>query len=200
MLELSNLSRSELVDRLVSLETEIAREREMREQLEAKVAKLESAYRSVKEQLELLKRRIYVAKAERIDTTQLEFEFAQLTDRLNAIVRERGEILDPATPPAPPPGGPRRPRGNAKPKGRRAPIEDDREPDQRIRIEDPTLHGVAREVGVETSFRIGYQRPKSVLIAVDRVKYEVTVSPAPSIRRNRDVKFARGWSGGESST
>ncbi len=26
------------------------------------------------------------------------------------------------------------------------------------------------------------------------------VSPAPSIRRNRDLKFARGWSGGESST
>lgn len=177
MLDFASLSRDELVERLLAeanrsraLEGEVARERAKREDIEAKFARLDAAYRSVKERLELLNRRIYLAKAERVDTTQLEFEFAELSARLDAIVREREEAGDPGAPPASPPNGS---KGRAKPKGRRSLLEAGREPDQRIRIENPVLQGVAREVGVETSFRVGFQRPKSLLIAVDRVKYEV---------------------------
>lgn len=173
MLDVSSLSRDELLERLVSLESEVARERAKREDIEAKFGRLDAAYRSVKEQLELLKRRIYLAKAERVDTTQLEFEFAELSTRLDAIVREREEAGDPGAPAGGPPSDPSGRGARGKPKGRRPLIDADREPDQRIRIENPALQGVAREVGIETSFRIGFQRPKSLIIAVDRVKYEV---------------------------
>ena len=189
MLDVSSLSRDELVERLLAeanrsraLEGEVARERAKREDIEAKFARLDAAYRSVKEQLALLNRRIFLAKAERVDTTQLEFEFAKLRARLNEIVREReeagetgetGEAGAPDASDGSPPSDPK-PRGErAKPKGRRSLLEEGREPDQRIRIENPVLQGVAREVGIETSFRIGFQRPKPVLIAVDRVKYEL---------------------------
>ncbi|MBM3992437.1 MAG: IS66 family transposase [Planctomycetes bacterium] len=197
MLEVSSLSRYELVEQLLTeatrsralegevtrerakredIEAKFARERAMREDIEAKFARLDAAYRSVKEQLELINRRFYLAKAERVDTAQLEFEFAALNARLKEIVREgMGEPEPPAAPPADPPSSGSNGRGGrGKPKGRRPLFDANRVPDDRIRIENPALQGVAREVGVETSFRIGFQRPKPLLIAVDRVKYEIT--------------------------
>jgi transposase len=186
VLDVSSLSRDELLERLLVetnrasvLEGEVAKERAKREDIEAKFARLDVAYRSVKEQLELLKRRIYLAKAERVDTTQLEFEFVKLSAKLDEIVREReeageaGEAGEPGAPAGSPPSHPKGRGERAKPKGRRPLVDADRAPDQRVRIENPALQGVAREVGIETSFRIGFQRPKPVLIAVDRVKYEV---------------------------
>ena len=180
MLDVSSLSRDELLERLLVetnrasvLEGEVAKERARREDIEAKFAHLDVAYRSVKEQLDLLNRRIYLAKAERVDTAQLEFEFVKLSAKLDAIVREREEAGEPGAPAGSPPSHPKGRGGRAKPKGRRPLVDADREPDQRIRIENQALKGVAREVGIETSFRIGFQRPKPVLIAVERVKYEV---------------------------
>jgi hypothetical protein len=46
---------------------------------------LRRAYDPLKEHWELLQRRIFVAKAERIDTTQLEIEFAETKKKLDAI-------------------------------------------------------------------------------------------------------------------
>ncbi len=57
-------------------------------QVTAERDKLRRAYEQLKEQLELLRRRIYVAKAERIDATQLEMEFAQTQAKLDALATE----------------------------------------------------------------------------------------------------------------
>ena len=53
--------------------------------------KIRHAYEQLKGQLELLRRRIFLAKAERIDTQQLEIEFAETKARLdsNRCVRRR---------------------------------------------------------------------------------------------------------------
>ena len=43
------------------------------------------AYEQLEEELLLVKRRLYIAKAERVDTTQLELEFAELSTKLDAL-------------------------------------------------------------------------------------------------------------------
>ena len=48
---------------------------------------LRRAYELLKGQLELLRRRIFVAKAERIDTTQLEIEFAETKAKLDKLAQ-----------------------------------------------------------------------------------------------------------------
>ena len=171
MLDLISLSREELLTR-VEAERRLRTEADAaRKEVEARYERLSIAYREVKEELALVKRRIFLARAERVDTTQLELEFGELARKLDAIVRERdGEK---------PAGdddsgsGPKGSRNHTKPKGRRPVVDENHPADVRIRIEDPVLAGAAREVGVETSYRIGYQRPKLVRIAVDRVKYEL---------------------------
>jgi transposase len=190
VVDLSSLSREELAARLMeamsaaeSATASLEAEREKRAALEARLERLDSAYRSVQEQLELLRRRIFVARAERVDTSQLELQFGSLVHKLNAIARERGDDADTSEEAPSGSGGGKRERNRPKPAGRRPVVDESHPPDLRVRIEDPLLAGVAREVGVETSYRIGYQRPKLLRIAVDRVKYEI-VAPGenPSVR------------------
>src|ERR1700710_2121108 len=47
---------------------------------------LRNAYRQLMEQFELLRRRIFIAKAERVDSTQLELEFEKTKKKINALV------------------------------------------------------------------------------------------------------------------
>jgi hypothetical protein len=51
---------------------------------------LRRAYRQLMEQFELLRRRIFVAKAERVDATQLELEFEQTKQKLDELVAKLG--------------------------------------------------------------------------------------------------------------
>ena len=157
----------------------IEQERRSLAELKVRHDKLGRAYAAVKEELELLKRRIHVAKAERIDVSQLQLQFDELTTALDALVEQAAEPVAEVTPNAsespsdtPPGGG--RPGPKNRPKGRRSVVDENHPPDVRIRIEDPALEGVAAVVGVETSYRIGYERGRMLRIAVDRVKYEVT--------------------------
>jgi outer membrane protein TolC len=99
--------------RLVSTQTTLA-------QVTAQRDKLQRAYEQLKEQLELLRRRIYAAKAERIDVTQLEIEFAQTTEKLAVVGKELAEQVAPPSaplPPSTPPPPSSKPR--PKPTGRR---------------------------------------------------------------------------------
>lgn len=195
VIDLSSLSRDELAARLIeamgvaeaekanreAVSASLDAERRKREALEERLERLDSAYRAVKVQLELMRRRIFLARAERVDTSQLELEFGSLVVKLDALARERGEAAEGEG--ANDDDGPKRGRKGAKPTGRRPVVDENHPPDVRIRVEDPLLAGVAREVGIETSYRIGYQRPKLLRIAIDRVKYEV-VAPGenPSVR------------------
>jgi len=56
--------------------------------------KLRRAYEQLKEHLELLRRRIYVAKAERIDVRQLELEFAAKKAELEKLAKELDDVAD----------------------------------------------------------------------------------------------------------
>ena len=134
--------------------------------------KLRRAYEQLKEQLELLRRRIFQAKAERVDVTQLKIEFAETKRKLDAIVHEvagtegLAELL-PAND-APPESG-RRPRPNRS--GRRD-LRDEDLPEERIEVPDPALEGKAKRIGFEESCRRAYRRGGAVRVVVARVKYK----------------------------
>lgn len=49
---------------------------------------LRRAYRQLMEQFELLRRRIFIAKAERVDATQLELDFEKTKQKLDALARQ----------------------------------------------------------------------------------------------------------------
>jgi len=167
------------------LESEIAD----RQQIVARVAQLESAlakvtaerdalrraYEMVKEQLELLRRRLYVAKAERIDASQLEMEFAQTQAKLDALAAQLSEKLD-APSPADEPTAPPPPKPRPKPTGRRN-LADCDLPEERVEIVDPALEGQAERIGFEESYKLRYRRGGHVRLVVARAKYKIAADP-----------------------
>lgn len=74
-----------LRDRIAILEAELAASQSRADQLLAERDRLREAYRHLELQVELQRRRLFVAKAERIDTAQLELEFAATLAKLNEI-------------------------------------------------------------------------------------------------------------------
>jgi len=185
-------------DRIVHLEAELARTQQTLAQVTAERDKLRRAYEQLLEQLELLRRRIFVAKAERIDSTQLEMEFAQTRAKLDALIKQLQEGTSPTgeldMPPShalgadgatPPPARPR-----PKPTGRRDLAEEDL-PEERVQITDPALEGHARRIGFESSSRLMYRRGGMIRFVVQRAKYAPhgqaqAVAGQPSVQATPD--------------
>lgn len=155
---------------------------------------LRRAYRQLMEQFELLRRRIFLAKAERVDATQLELEFAKTKQQLEALAEKLGETSDGADgahqgsgaledsagsrPSGKPPG-----KRKSAAKGRRNLADSDHLPERRVEIRDPELEAKGRFIGWETSYKLGYQRPEAVRVVIARGKYKLAVekpSPLPS--------------------
>ena len=143
-------------DRIVELEAALAAERELRAQWELKHDRLLGAYQALEQQLELIRRRLFVAKAERIDTTQLEIEFAATLAALDALA---GTATGDADGPRPSAAGSTTGgmRGKTKPTGRRD-LRDEDVPVERIPLSDPTLDDTAARIGTEEASRMMWRR------------------------------------------
>lgn len=130
--------------------------------------------------MELLRRRIFVAKAERVDTRQLELEFAHKQAALDELRTRLGPAAaDPAasspeTAPAPPAGKPK-----AKPTGRRdlrsAPIEE-----ERFEFLDDELEATAERIDFEESYLLGWRKGGPVRIVVATAKYRLATEDGRS--------------------
>ena len=81
----------ELRRRIAELESELGVTVSQLHQVTAERDKLRHAYEQLKTHLDLLRRRIFMAKAERIDTHQLELEFAQTHAQLVKLSTELTE-------------------------------------------------------------------------------------------------------------
>jgi transposase len=161
--------------RIAVLEAELASSKTKLAAVTSERDKLRRAYEGLIEELALLKRRIFVAKAERIDARQLEIEFAEKKKALDALATSLHEqALDHGDIVAPPSS---EPKAKARPKGRRdlSAIE---MPEERIELLDPTLEGKAERIGFEESFRYGYRRGGPVRIVVARASYKTTTDGA----------------------
>ena len=131
--------------------------------------KFRRAYEALKGQLELVQRRIFVAKAERVDTRQLELEFAELKAKLEIMAKELGDDVErDVLGDEDDPKAPRR----RKPTGRRD-LGAIYMPEERVEITDPTLEGVAERIGFEESVLLGYRRGGPVRIVMARATYKI---------------------------
>jgi hypothetical protein len=150
--------------RIVELQAKLAR-------VTAERDKLRRAYELAKEQLELLRRRIFVAKAERVDVQQLELEFAE---KKAALERLATQLEEPAH--DEPPAQDDDLSAKAKPKGRRnlaaIPMAE-----ERVEVLDPALEGVAERIGFEESYRLAYRRGGPVRVVLARATYKTTAAP-----------------------
>jgi transposase len=140
----------------------------------AEYDRLLKAYQQLLLDLQLLRRRIFVASAERVDTQQLEMEFASKQSQLEGLAAQLGAVPpDPASGTSSPPPGPPKAPPKSKPKGRRnarsLPI-----PEERNEITDPALEGKAERVGFEESIQLGWRKGGPVRIVVARAKYRIT--------------------------
>ncbi|HEX3853754.1 MAG TPA: transposase, partial [Polyangiaceae bacterium] len=143
---------------------------------------LRKAYRQLMEQFALLKRRIFIAKAERVDATQLELEFEKTKKKLDALAQQLGgnAAMPDATPCGDQPDAPgSRPSGKppskakTSGKGRRNLAGRDDLPQRRIEIRDADLEkNGGTFIGWELSYKLGYQRPEAVRVVLARAKYK----------------------------
>ena len=147
--------------------------------------KLRHAYDQLKGQLELLRRRIFLAKAERIDTQQLEIEFAATKAKLDKLAKElgAGDLTEGAsdndnhTSSGADDGRPARTK--KKSKGRRNIRELDI-PEERVEILDSALEGKAERIGFEESCFLGRRRGGTFRVVMARATYKITADGEPT--------------------
>ena len=126
---------------------------------------LRTAYTALKLELELMKRRLFIAKAERVDVAQLELEFAAKLAQLDALSKRLEpipEALMPATPPASPP---------KKRTGGRRDLRELELPEESVVVLDFTLEGKVPRSGFEVSYKLMWRRGGMVRVKTTRVKY-----------------------------
>lgn len=167
-----------LLERVAELESALRAEKELVVKLIAERDLLLASHARLRLELDLLKRRIFVAKAERVDTVQLELEFAGKLAELDAIAGTLGmgkpelplsELADPNTP--------AKPGSRPKPKGRRN-LKDANLREERIEIADPLfedliLTGKAKRISFEESRKLAYKRGGQFCLVVARVTYRL---------------------------
>jgi transposase len=184
---LAQATSEELRARLVAAEAALAAEHARAETERARADKLAAdherllaAYQQLQFELKLLRRRIFVASAERVDTQQLEMEFASKQAELAGLAAQLGTAApEPEAAPTPsedtPPPAPAAPpdKPKAKPKGRRdvgaLPL-----PEERHELLDPALEGKAERIGFEESYQLGWRKAGPVRIVIARAKYRTT--------------------------
>jgi hypothetical protein len=83
--DVESLDSASLRERVKALELELAETKTRADELVAERDRLREGYRHLELQLELQRRRLFIAKAERVDTADLQLEFAETLSKLNAI-------------------------------------------------------------------------------------------------------------------
>jgi transposase len=164
---------AELEAALTSMTTELKVVRAERD-------KLRRAYDQLKAHLELLRRRIFVAKAERIDTSQLELEFAETTAKLKRLAKELGDDANPSPHgdegatsggDEAPKGKKRSSKGSGRPQLRALGL-----PEERVEILDPELEGKAERIGFEETLLLGRRRVGTFVVVLARATYKLASS------------------------
>jgi transposase len=172
-----------LLARVATLESALAAERSalaesraLVEQLTEERDHLRASHDRLRQELELLRRRIFVAKAERVDSTQLELEFAQKLSALDAL---SGRLAEQAMPMDAGAGtssdGDSKSSDKKKPKGRRN-LREANIAEVRVEIADPVFDelvrdGKAERIGFEESCKLAWQRGGHRRLVIARVKY-----------------------------
>jgi transposase len=173
---------------LAKIQSELAKTKDELERTKGDLEKIRHAYRRVLEELALMRKRLFVAKGERKDTTAEQLAFDGLLAEASLLARaleaaeqaqkaqeaEQKEQAEPKAPDAP--AAPESPNKEddprPKPKGRRN-LDASTLPIVRVELTDPELEGKAERIGFEESSRLGYERGGARRIVVARAIYKV---------------------------
>jgi transposase len=171
------------VDRVAELEAEIARLRAKLVDSEQTLQRLRQAYTNALEQLQLAKRRLFVAKAERREAVPEQLQLDLLTEQVEQLGEElnqaetaaQSEESNDTTEQAHPNKTAKAGQyDGTKPKssGRRN-LASSTLPLIRVEITNPQLEGTAERIGFEESWKLGYERGGQRRILVARVVYRL---------------------------
>lgn len=160
--------------RIAKLESELAAARDELKDARLTIDRLRERYRQVLEQLQLMQRRLFVAKAERVDTNADQLAFDKMFDEARALEKAldaaEGAGADGPAPKSRKPDG--RKTRKTPPTGRRdlakLPL-----PVERVELLDPELEGRAERIGFEESQRIAHRRGGAVRLVLARAVYEL---------------------------
>ncbi|MDQ2647145.1 MAG: IS66 family transposase [Myxococcota bacterium] len=150
-------------------------------ELEKERDRLRASHERLRQELELFKRRLFIAKAERVDTRQLELEYMQKLRELDLLAGTLGMASggsdDEADDGKPAKDGKRRGnrkgnRGTGRRDLRSLPL-----PEERIEIPDPHLEALVAEGkvvrhGFEETCKIAHQRGGKRRLVIARVRYK----------------------------
>ncbi|HEY6862397.1 MAG TPA: IS66 family transposase [Burkholderiales bacterium] len=160
---------TELEATVVAQRAALEAERELRAAAEAERDRLREAYEALKIQVELAHRRLVIAKAERVDTTQLELEFAATLAELDKLAG----LVEPETDATGDEGGAagHRPK---RPRGRRCDLHKV-VGEERIELPDPIYEGRFERIGAEEeTAKLKWRRGGLVRVVIARLKYRTT--------------------------
>ncbi len=168
--------------RIARLESELAAARSELKDARSTIDRLRDRYRQVLEQLQLMRRRLFVAQAERVDTNADQLAF----DKMFAEAQALEKALDAAEGSGAAPKGDK-PDGRKKrktpPTGRRdlskIPL-----PIERVELLDPELEGHAERIGFEESQRVAHRRGGAVRLVLARAVYKVASDATTSTRND----------------
>jgi transposase len=161
---------AEVETQLAKAKSELEETRLALEESKSEHEKLRHSYRRVLEELQLMRRRLFVAKAERRDTSAEQLAFEGLLAEVQRLERAIDAAVEKAAE-----DEKKKKKGDKrppKPKGRRN-LAESNLPVQRVEILDPELEGHAERINWETSSRLGYQRGGPVHIVLARAVYKV---------------------------
>lgn len=160
--------------RIAALEGEVAALTDRAKAAETALENLRRAYTKALEELQLMKRRLFVAKAERSD----EFKDQLAFDAMFAQVEHLAKQLDAASNDSHEDDRDKKAKKDRKPTGRRDLAESDL-PVVRVEITDPELEGKAERIGVEETHRLAYERGGLRNLVVARIVYKSPTDTAP---------------------
>jgi transposase IS66 family protein/transposase IS66-like protein len=160
---------AELEATVVAQRAALEAERELRATAEAERDRLREAYEALKIQVELAHRRLVIAKAERVDTTQLELEFAATLAELDKLAG----LVEPETDETGDEGG----AAGDRPKRHRRRRCDLHKVvgEERIELPDPIYEGKFERIGAEEeTAKLKWRRGGLVRVVIARLKYRTT--------------------------
>lgn len=147
---------------------------------------LRASHARLREELELLKRRIFVAKAERVDTAQLEMEFAEKLRQLDKLAGTTDDDSEDGDDEAPASDEKKKRTSTGRRNLKNLPLEE-----ERVEITDPLYEelvaaGKAERIDFEESYKLGFKRGGFRRVVMARAKYrvvgtdgEATIDTAP---------------------
>ncbi len=136
---------------------------------------MREGYRHLQLEVALMRQRLVVAKAERVDHAAARARVRGQAARARRARRVACRAAKPTTRTRAPTG-----KTKKRPTGRRK-LADLDLPEERIELPDPALEGSAPRIGTEDSYKLMWRRAGYVRLCIARVKYKVGVGDAATI-------------------